>query len=142
MVEAFTGVLLYGEPGEHTVYAINDNTQIADVEENLLEAVTIAANYDADDADYSYFILKDGKFYAIADNNNEVPSCKAILKIAKTEAAAAALVLDIIDGISTGIRSIDAANLKDGQLYDLNGRKVSKAQKGVFILNGKKVVVK
>lgn len=142
MVKAFTGVLLYGEPGEHTVYAINDNTQIEDVDENLLEAVTIAANYDADDADYSYFILKDGKFYAIADNNNEVPSCKAVLKIAKTEAAAAALVLDIIDGISTGIRSIDAANLKDGQLYDLNGRKVSKAQKGVFILNGKKVVVK
>ena len=142
MVKAFTGVLLYGEPGEHTVYAINDNTQIEDVEENLLEAVTFATNFDADDADYSYFILKDGKFYAIADNNNEVPSCKAVLKIAKTEAAAAALVLDIIDGISTGIRSIDAANLKDGQLYDLNGRKVSKAQKGVFILNGKKVVVK
>ena len=142
VVAAFTGVLLYGEPGEHTVYAINDNTQIEDVDENLLEAVTFAANYDADDADYSYFILKDGKFYAIADNNNEVPSCKAVLKIAKTEAAAAALVLDIIDGISTGIRSIDAANLKDGQLYDLNGRKVSKAQKGVFILNGKKVVVK
>ena len=42
---------------------------------------------------------------------------------------------DITDGIST----IETEALK-GNVYNLNGQKVTKAQKGLFIVNGKKVV--
>ena len=47
----------------------------------------------------------------------------------------------VIDGFET---KVEAIGVKDaaGNVYDLNGRKVIKAQKGVYIVNGKKVLVK
>ena len=42
---------------------------------------------------------------------------------------------------TTGIKSIAADGL-NGTLYNMNGQKVLKAQKGLFIINGKKVVKK
>ena len=47
-------------------------------------------------------------------------------------------------GTETGINEIEAAEDWNGPVYDLNGRKINgkPAQKGVYIKNGKKVVVK
>lgn len=48
-----------------------------------------------------------------------------------------------IDGESTGIIGIDGEIIETtGNVYDLQGRKVSKPQRGVYIVNGKKVVMK
>ena len=47
-----------------------------------------------------------------------------------------------IDGESTGITTTDFTDSTDGSWYDLQGRKVNAAQKGVYIQNGKKVVNK
>jgi len=140
-------VLLFGKPGKYTVYAINENTPFtsADYDGNLLEAVTAPTAFplnDDDAAANSYFVLKNGAFYAIADNTDSmVPACKAILKVAKGEAAAAAPMLEIFTGELTGISAVKA-DLKNAEIFDLNGRKVSNAQKGMFIVNGKKVVIK
>lgn len=46
-----------------------------------------------------------------------------------------------LDEIATGISNVNA-NAKKGQLYNLNGQQVMKAQKGLYILNGKKVILK
>jgi len=46
-----------------------------------------------------------------------------------------------LDDDATGLRLIDNGELKmDNSVYDLQGRKVEKAQKGVYIVNGKKVI--
>jgi hypothetical protein len=45
------------------------------------------------------------------------------------------------DGLETGVRTISADEV-DGQLFDINGRKVSKTQRGIYVVNGKKVIVK
>jgi hypothetical protein len=46
-------------------------------------------------------------------------------------------------GDITGIDSIRLTDADDTEhWYDLNGRRISKPQKGVYILNGKKVVIK
>ena len=46
----------------------------------------------------------------------------------------------VIDGFET---KVEGLGVKDaaGNVYDLSGRKVSKAQRGVYIVNGKKVVI-
>jgi hypothetical protein len=51
------------------------------------------------------------------------------------------------DGSGDGVEGVGIENVKetapvDGAIYDLSGRRVSKAQKGVYIQNGKKVVIK
>ena len=43
---------------------------------------------------------------------------------------------------ATAIKGINAAEKNDGAIYNLNGMRVNKAQKGIYIQNGKKYVVK
>lgn len=45
-------------------------------------------------------------------------------------------------GEATGIETIDNEQLTIGDAYDLQGRKVQKLSKGIFIQNGRKIVVK
>lgn len=48
-----------------------------------------------------------------------------------------------INGSTTGISTIATAEaLSNGKVYDLQGRRVQKAQKGLYIIGGKKVLVK
>ena len=47
-----------------------------------------------------------------------------------------------IGGIETSISEINGADVENGAIYNLAGQRVNKAQKGVFIVNGKKVIVK
>ena len=46
------------------------------------------------------------------------------------------------DTVATGISSIVADAAENGQVYNLNGQKVLKPRKGLYIVNGKKVVNK
>ncbi len=47
------------------------------------------------------------------------------------------------DDMTTGIEAVESeAEAGSDVIYDLSGRRVSKAQKGVYIVNGKKVVIK
>lgn len=52
-----------------------------------------------------------------------------------------AVTLTYYVGVASGIQNIDAEIAK-GAVYNLNGVKVSKATKGIFIVNGKKVAKK
>ena len=44
--------------------------------------------------------------------------------------------------LATGINSIAADKMKDATIYTISGQRVEKAQKGLYIINGKKVVIK
>lgn len=55
--------------------------------------------------------------------------------------AASVKVGFFLDDVETGIRSIDNEQLAtDGAIYNLAGQRVSKAQSGINIVNGKKVI--
>lgn len=58
---------------------------------------------------------------------------------AVTTADARFLVFDF-GGTETAIEGIEAENTADAVVYDLAGRRVQKAQKGLYIVNGKKVI--
>jgi hypothetical protein len=60
-----------------------------------------------------------------------------LLKNVPTEARGFALNLG---DESTGIESLTASPMGEGSIYDLQGRKANAAQKGVYIVNGKKVI--
>ncbi len=57
---------------------------------------------------------------------------------------ARSFVLNFGEGETTGINSIDNGQLimDNGAVYDLQGRKVQKPGRGLYIVNGKKVVIK
>ena len=40
------------------------------------------------------------------------------------------------------MKTAEETNLENAVIYNLNGQRVDKAQKGLYIVNGKKVVIK
>ena len=71
------------------------------------------------------------------------PRLRAWLEIEKEEVESAR-TLQIVFGEATGVNDVIGAEDGNDGWYDLNGRKLRKApaQKGVFIQNGNKVLVK
>lgn len=68
---------------------------------------------------------------------------KAYLKLAKNALAGSQAVNGFpFNGTTTGIEQIEAGADAKNAIYDLSGRRVNKAAKGIYILNGKKVLVK
>ena len=102
-----------------------------------LEATTIAASTDA----VNNYALN-GKQFVWVKNALAIAANKCWLEISVTDVTASAL--DIVFGNATGITTVNSANDTNGDWYDLNGRKLQAkpTQKGLYIQNGKKVVVK
>jgi hypothetical protein len=141
VVKANNGVLLEGQQGVEYTLTAKAATGIGnDYEGNLLEPVIEKKHYGYGQG---YSILKEGKFYAIANDAAEIPSCKAVMHIAGASARVINLVFsDETTGLSEkGI--VNSEKFATATWYDLNGRKVAApTKKGLYIMNGKKVVVK
>lgn len=68
---------------------------------------------------------------------------KAYLKLDKNTFVGSQAVKGFpFNGTTTGIEQIEAGADAKNTIYDLSGRRVNKAAKGIYILNGKKVLVK
>ena len=127
---AATGLVLKGEPGaEYTIPA----AETADaVSGNLLVAAVGATTVAAE----SVYVLDGSTFKVFA--GTQIPAGKAYLPKAD-----GARQLTLVFADATGINANLNANLNwNGNVYDLQGRRVAKPGKGVYIVGGKKVIVK
>ena len=101
-----------------------------------LTASTIAASTD----NVSNYALN-GKQFVIVRSNLEIGANKCWLSVEATNGARA---INLVFDDATRIDGMIRANDLNGDYYDLNGRKLQgiPTRKGVYIQNGKKVVVK
>ena len=132
---AGVGMILKGKPG--STYSIPVTTSVESFANELSAAVTataVAAN--------SVYAVSGGKLKLFT--GTKVPAGKAYLLASKVPAEAHGLTLDFDeDGETTGIAEISSKKgLLDGDFYDLSGRKVVQPTKGLYIMNGKKVIIK
>ena len=142
-IPANNGVMLIGEQGvTYTFVALETTSTGGDYSGNLLEPVLTDTHYAYASG---YYVLKNGQFHAIANDAAQIPACKAVLHLS---GAAGARVLNIVDGDATGIESVELRT-ENGEFataawYTLDGRKLNAkpTTKGMYILNGKKVIVK
>ena len=133
-VPAGTGLILMGTAGQ--TYQIPYTTGAAAEVTNMLVGVMTDAAIGGNGTDY---ILKDGKF--VKATAGTLSSGKAYLKL--DEAMAREFI--VIDGETTGLGDIrrQGSSEERAVVYSLSGQRVSQpAQKGLYIVKGKKVVVK
>lgn len=71
----------------------------------------------------------------------EVDSKHAYLDLNNTNAARGRLTIRL-KGESTGISNVETETIGDGVIYNLRGQRVEHPTKGLYIINGKKVVIK
>ena len=108
----------------------------AELGENLLFGTT-APTYAAAD---TYYGLSGNKFVKV--NAGTIPAGKALLPAGDIPSTARELTFVFDEGNTTGIKAIDNSQLTIDNYYDLQGRKVVQPAKGLYIKNGKKVVLK
>jgi hypothetical protein len=132
---ASTGVILKGTPGE--TYNIPVKADAAAVGTNYLHAAVAAYNCAANEV----YILKDGKFCKVTAAST-VPAGKAYLLASDVPASAPELEFNF--GGTTGIKSVDSGQLTvdSSEVYNLAGQRVAQPTKGLYIVNGRKVVIK
>lgn len=132
-----TPVLVGAEEGSYTFEAsANEVTTIGD---NDLKAAT--ADTKGDGSTIYALVEQDGKaVFAPLKEGIAVSVGHAYLEL---PAASATRFYSIqFGGETTGINEVNAAAKADGAYYTLQGVKTSKAAKGIYIHNGKKVVIK
>ena len=87
-----------------------------------------------------YYIYQNKIYKSAKDNGTFINGTRAYIE-AKTTGAR--IVDFTIDGVTSGIRDLNAdLSESEGVVYNLNGQKVQNMKNGVFVKNGKKVVVK
>ena len=147
-VPANTGVLVQSNKTDAMYVYIESAPAI---EGNLLRAsVTEQTTTGADDTkEYKYYMLSYNKdnenlgFYW-GENDGAAFTSKAgraYLAVEKTNEVAAVKGFSLSD-METGISQVCGSAANNGVIYDLQGRRVERAVRGLYIMNGRKVMVK
>jgi hypothetical protein len=140
------GVVLKGET--NTNYSFKASATTYSVENNYMKRVTDDATLAQTEGDpvnhWNYILADDGgtpKFFLV-DGTSTIAKDKAYLNSNKDLTAAGSRGVSIIFADeATGIEAVTTQQ-GDGQWYNLQGQKVAQPAKGLFIKNGKKVIIK
>ena len=138
-VPANTPLLLKGSVGTYNIPVIASASSVGT---NLLQLGTGAEVSDEENITRYVLGVEGGKatFLKIDAVAATVPVGKAYLEFAE-DIAAPTLSFDF--GNSTGINTVNGSELKvNGEYYNLAGQRVANPTKGLYIVNGKKVIVK
>ena len=116
--------------GKILVY--KDGKEIKEVEAEVVykdpndwSEVSHKATFDVNVTEAGVYTIEIPEGYFVDENGDNIP----------------AVTLTYYVGVASGIQNINAA-IANGTVYNLNGVKVNKATKGIFIVNGKKVAKK
>ena len=135
-IPANTGIILKGA-GEITIPLTFKDTDAVDNNDLLVSDGTVTG-----DGNTIYVLGQnsDGKAgFGKLQTGDKLAACKAYLKITSTSASRAFIVLgDDVTGIDEVRSKTDDGR---GVYFDLQGRRVTQPQKGIYIVNGKKVVI-
>lgn len=104
--------------------------------EGTPEAGCLIGTYEDVSAPVGSYVLQnlDGRvgFYQVKENGITIPANRAYLSVSSN-------VKGFYFETATGIDRVESLEKKD-EMYDLSGRRVKNATKGVYIVNGKKVL--
>ena len=147
-----TGVLLSGTPGETYQLRYTSETG-SDTPGNKLVPVVESTHVEAVVGEYTNYMLKDGRFIRIKDEDETVkmPANRAYLPLLTSEVSSLSgstrsIVLllwddDTVTGVETH-EKVDYEPARDGHIYNISGQRLTAPRKGINIINGRKVIVK
>lgn len=148
---ASTGLIVKSENGKAyraSVPVLADDEAASEVAANLLVATVEETQVGASAAGaYNYiFGKKSGEigFWKVGEAGATSAADKAYLQTTDDLLAngAKGVALNFSDGVVTGISNVGAATKANGAFYTLSGLRVANPQKGLYIQNGKKVIIR
>ena len=144
-IPAKTGVLVYSVDETVTYYVVK-NKEVAPVDGdfNMLRPASekMTEGFKYYKLAYDNYTEKTGLgFYWGAAEGGAFTVKPGLAYLAVPQAQAANVKGFSFDGTQTGINGVEATTAK-GAIYNLNGQRIEKAQRGIYIQNGKKFIVK
>ena len=131
-IPAGEAVVLKGAEGTYTFFGTSEAVELG--ADNDLIAAT--AEVEADGTQYILAVDEEGPGFAKATPATKIPAGKGYLVI--TESGAKPFYP--FGDSATGIAKVE--NTIDGVIYNVAGQRLQKMQKGIYIVNGKKIAVK
>lgn len=142
-VLANTGIYVEGTAGTYTVPVIANGNATAVTTNFLLPADNTTPFVNGTNTYYVYG-KQDGKcaFYKVPDGGYTFQANNKAVLAVPTPASGAKDFIEV-NGGATSISTIDNSQFTIDSCYDLSGRRVAQpTQKGIYIVNGKKIVIK
>lgn len=139
-VPAGEGVLLKAEEGEYKIPVATGVADWEDADNAFVRGTN--ANVLSEEDGYRNYVLANAQqgvgFYLA--NGLGVADSKAYLQTTETTGARLSFVFS---DETTGINAVQgAAQTVDGEVYNLNGQRVATPKRGLYIQNGKKIIMK
>ena len=141
------GLMLKGEAGTTYLVPITDETP-ASVVGNMLVGLIEETEVPQVDGDYTTFILAapDGgeiNWYKLREQSYSLRANSAYLKLLNSNVPTTRSLTMDYSTDTDGINNLTTRPANDGNVYDLQGRKVNTLnKKGIYIIGGRKVVMK
>ncbi len=147
IVPPATPLLIKAAEGDYTYTC--KGTSLAAPETNLLHGSATATTTTGDTGDKFYMLSYGtgnnadvlGFYYGAAEGAAFTSQAGKCWLAAPATSSVKGFVFDF-DDVTTGINSVNTAASNGQAIYDMQGRRVSNATKGVYIIGGKKVLVK
>ena len=118
-------------------------TLVAGEPETTGSTVSFIGSYEAETAlaqNENIYVLSNGKLFYV-DSAVTMKGTRAYFQVASANPVKGVGV--VFDGEATGIESINANNTPNAAaIYDLSGRVVKNPARGIYIVDGKKVMIK
>ena len=146
-VPAGTGLVIKGTPGDYEIPVNETNYYYM----NMLKGIVVATpvpTYEYGDKFntecVNYTLQPDGVFHISNGSSTPLAANKAYLQIPRNlvPASANSRVMIEWDEEATALKAIKQHNNAEGDYYNMNGQKVQRPQKGIYIKNGKKVIIR
>ena len=143
-VPAETGLFIIGTPGATYNIPVKETDFYY---ANMMKGITVAKVIPTYEDNCTNFILVpngNGGVYFTRSNGNETTAANRAYVQIPTSIAGSRGFLDIEDDDSTtGLNGVFTPDTKEAEAvyYNLSGQKVQKPQKGIYIKNGKKIII-
>lgn len=138
---ANTGLLITGTPGPYSIPVAASGTNYSSTNKMVVGTGTEITS--STGSGYNYVLVAndsgEAEFQKIESTSATVPVGKAYLALSTNPAGARVLSLD--DTSTTAIKDVKVGAEND-VFYDLQGCRILNPKQGVFIVNGKKIILK
>ena len=148
VIPANTGVIIFGNEGSYKLY--RSSKEVAAIDDNLLCGVTEETSVADLQTQHGtdIYVLSRGKdsyinFLKAGSGVKNIPANRAYLPYSTASGAKElTIVFDEEGSEATGIDNVATEKAESTGVYNLSGQRVANPQHGIYIVNGKKVVMK
>ena len=147
VVKAEMPYLIYNDNDEEVTVSIVVSSEEADdvqYDSDHFKGTLVDKTFTDEDMQAAdHYVLSNGHDFVWVKDAGTLAAGKCWVELVPSSPAHARALSIVFEGTTTGINAVSSsADKTDGEWYDLSGRRVAQPTKGIYVKNGRKIIVK